>query len=128
MQRRTKQRSEIIEMLTATPQFCSAQDLHALLKQNGSTIGLATVYRNLETLASAGEVNTIRSEEGETLYRLCEDEHHHHHLVCRNCGAIQQIDAEELDQWVENVAATHGFTNVSHLGDLFGLCPECSTN
>lgn len=128
MQRQTKQRMAVIAMLKETYSFCSAQQLHAALKAKGSSIGLATVYRNLDSLAEAGEVNVIRSEDGELLYRFCEDDDHHHHLVCRQCGKIVRLDSDAFEQWVHSVAAENGFTDVSHFGDLFGLCADCSSS
>lgn len=125
-QRHTKQRAEVIAILKQTYGFRSAQQLHADLRSGGSRIGLATVYRNLDLLAQAGDVNTIRSEDGETLYRLCEDEEHHHHIICRDCGRIEKLDAAEFEEWVSKVAREHGFTDISHHGDLFGLCADCT--
>ena len=59
--------------------FLSAQQIHAELEEEGTKVGLATVYRNLQSLAEEDLVDTVRSDDGEALYRLCTNEVHHHH-------------------------------------------------
>ena len=59
--------------------FLSAQQIHAELEEEGTKVGLATVYRNLQSLAEEDLVDTVRSDDGEALYRLCTNEGHHHH-------------------------------------------------
>ena len=51
MKRNTKQREEVWRALERNPGFVSAQELHQALRELGSTIGLATVYRTLNALA-----------------------------------------------------------------------------
>ena len=70
--------------------FHSAQDLHAMLRQRGERVGLTTVYRTLQGLADAGEIDVMRPPGGEHLYRRC-SEGHHHHLVCRSCGRTVEV-------------------------------------
>ncbi|MDO5747056.1 MAG: transcriptional repressor [Actinomycetaceae bacterium] len=126
MQRRTKQRSAVLEILNNVDGFHSAQELHTLLRDSGYSVGLATVYRNLELLSTKGEIDVIRSEDGEALYRRCDEQLHHHHLVCRECGRTEDLESQEVEQWVESVAKKYKFTDVAHSADLFGLCEECS--
>ena len=59
--------------------FLSAQQIYAELEEEGTKVGLATVYRNLQSLAEEDLVDTVRSDDGEALYRLCVNEGHHHH-------------------------------------------------
>ena len=86
MQRMTKQRQAVLDELTRVSDFRSAQQIFEDLHSQGQRVGLATVYRSLQGLAEDGRVDTLRSSEGEVLYRSCASEHHHHHLVCRECG------------------------------------------
>lgn len=85
IERQTKQKDAIRAALADCEEFISAQDLHRRLEDEGSKIGLATVYRQLNALADAGAADTIRLD-GQQLFRLCGDDGHHHHLVCRRCG------------------------------------------
>ncbi len=124
--RSTRQRGEILTILRETEDFRTAQQLFADLRQQGSKIGLTTVYRNLQALADAGEADTMRLPNGEQLYRLCGQGRHHHHLVCRTCGRTIDVEGPAVEKWTERVAEEHGFTDVAHTLEIFGTCANCS--
>lgn len=126
MQRMTRQRSAIADALAETEDFRSAQQLHELLRDRGEGIGLATVYRTLQALVEAGEVDVLRTEEGEALYRRCGQRHHHHHLLCRHCGTAVDIDVPGLEEWADRTAAAHGFSEMDHVIELVGTCSTCA--
>ena len=98
--------------------------VRTLLKQRGENVGLTTVYRTLQALADAGEVDVLRTGEGEALYRRCSDGHHHH-LVCRHCGRTVEVAGPTVERWADRVAAEHGFCDVSHTLEIFGTCDLC---
>lgn len=129
--RNTWQKDAVRHALGEATGFVSAQQLHLVLRNHGSTIGLATVYRALADLASAGEADSLqgaaadsRGGATEILYRACGTEHHHH-LICRGCGKTVEIEANRVEKWADEVAQEHGFVNPSHTIDIFGLCSEC---
>lgn len=124
MKRNTWQREAVREALGHEEGFVSAQALHAILRDDGSPIGLATVYRALTDLADKGEADALQ-QEGETLYRACTSGHHHH-LICRKCGTAVEIKADAVEVWARAIAAEHGFTQPEHVVDVFGLCPACT--
>lgn len=127
MKRNTWQREAVREALGSSDNFVSAQNLHAGLREAGSPIGLATVYRALADLANEGEADSLQ-QEGESLYRACTPGQHHHHLICRNCGLTVEIEADEVERWAQSLAAQHGFTQANHVVDVFGLCADCSAS
>ena len=124
--RPTRQRAAIAEALTGAEEFRSAQEIHASLTGSGTRVGLATVYRNLQAMALDGEVDVIRTPEGEAVYRSCSTAHHHHHVVCRSCGRAVEVTGDAVERWAESVAAAHGFTQVRHTVEMDGLCPTCA--
>jgi Fur family ferric uptake transcriptional regulator len=124
--RSTSQRAVITSVLAGTDEFVSAQDLHAALRGSGSTIGLATVYRALQEMAAAGDLDMVRNETGEVLYRQCEQPAHHHHLVCRSCGLTQEVAAPGVEKWARAVAQEYGYVDLDHQVELFGLCAACA--
>ena len=128
MARHTRQRAEVLALLAGTDEFRSAQQLHAQLRSGGSGVGLTTVYRTLQILADAGEVDQMRLPDGEQLYRRCSRSQHHHHLVCRSCGRTEEVEGPTVEKWAEKVAAEHGFTEVGHTIEIFGRCAECSVS
>ncbi len=123
MTRATRQRTAVARALAGTEGFRSAQDLHAALRDE---VGLTTVYRTLQAMAEAGEVDVLRTDDGESVYRRCASDEHHHHLVCRACGATVEVAGPAVEQWADTVAAEHGFTAVSHTLEVFGTCRDCS--
>jgi Fur family ferric uptake transcriptional regulator len=124
--RMTKQRTAVLTVLKQGG-FRSAQDWHDRLRRDGSTAGLATVYRALQALTDTGDVDTVLTDTGETLYRLCEArEAHHHHLRCRVCGAAEDIDMPSIENWAASVGAEHGYTGIEHTVELTGECADCA--
>lgn len=124
-QRVTRQRIAVAEALIEVDDFRSAQQLHEYLRAHGDSIGLATVYRTLQALAEARQVDVLRTADGESLYRRCERREHHHHLVCRSCGTTVEIDGPNVESWAAQVGASHGFTDIEHTIELFGTCQAC---
>lgn len=123
--RNTRQRRAVSSILDDLDGFASAQEIHEALRRRGESIGLSTVYRNLQVLSDAAEVDSLRVEDGEVLYRQCSSGHHHH-LVCRECGRTVEIEGPAVERWASKQAADHGFTDVSHTLEIFGLCGFCS--
>lgn len=122
--RATRQRTAVATLMDQVDGFRSAQDVHALLRAQGETVGLTTVYRTLQALADNGEIDVLRTDEGEAVYRRCGTSHHHH-LVCRDCGRTLEVEGPAVERWAEQVAVTHGFSDVSHTVEVFGRCTQC---
>lgn len=123
--RSTKQRAAIDAALERSENFKSAQQLFEMLRLEGESIGLTTVYRNLQSMAGRGEVDVLRREDGEAIYRRCDSSDHHHHLVCRRCGKSIELENDEIERWTKDVAARHEFSEVTHDLVLFGTCKAC---
>lgn len=124
--RPTRQRTAVTEALGAVTDFRSAQEIHDLIAESGEKVGLATVYRTLAALADAGLVDMLRTEEGEAVYRRCSATHHHHHLVCRTCGATEEIEGPAVEDWAGAIGRAYGYADISHELELFGTCPKCA--
>jgi Fur family ferric uptake transcriptional regulator len=125
--RSTRQRSAVTDLLSEVDDFRSAQDIHGLLLDRGTKIGLRTVYRTLQQLADVGAVDVMRTGDGEAVYRRCSTGHHHH-LVCRECGRTVEVEGPAVERWAERVAKDHGFTDIGHTIEVFGMCPDCSAS
>lgn len=124
--RSTRQRTAVAGILDELSDFRSAQEIHALLRERGDSVGLTTVYRTLQSLADAGDVDAIRIDDGETVYRRCATAKHHHHLVCRGCGRTAEVEGPAVERWADKVAAQHGFVDVTHTVEVFGTCADCA--
>lgn len=123
--RATRQRAAVSAVLDETEEFRSAQELHAMLRDRGEAVGLTTVYRTLQQLADGGEVDVLRRDDGESVYRRCSTGHHHH-LVCRHCGRTVEVEGPAVERWAQSIASKHGFVEVGHTIEVFGTCAECA--
>ena len=125
-QRDTRQKRALAAVLDGSDSFRSAQDLYAELQSQGQNVALTTVYNQLRALAEAGELDTLRNPDGETMYRRCGTDHHHHHLVCRTCGATVEVEGPEVERWADRVAGRHGFVDIAHTIEIVGTCADCA--
>ncbi|MDQ6650743.1 MAG: transcriptional repressor [Actinomycetota bacterium] len=121
----TRQQDAITAALDGAGGFRSAQELHAVLRSAGDRVGLTTVYRTLQALAETGQIDVLRTDDGESVYRRCGSSRHHHHLVCRDCGRSVEVEGPAVERWAERVAVQHGFRDVSHTLEIFGRCADC---
>ena len=122
--RSTRQRAAIGGLLDELDDFRSAQEIHEELRRRGEAIGLTTVYRTLQALADADEVDVLRTGTGEASYRRC-SQHHHHHLVCKGCGYTVEVEGPAVEAWAERTATAHGFVEIDHTVEILGTCADC---
>ncbi|CAB5240612.1 unannotated protein [freshwater metagenome] len=121
-----KSETKVLVALERVGGFASAQEIHRILQRGSQSIGLTTVYRALQSLLNDKIVDLLRKDDGEAIYRLC-GETHHHHLVCKSCGATVEIEGGAIEKWAKNIATQHGYTDIGHMAEIFGLCSKCST-
>ena len=122
--RATRQRAAVSKLLDRLTDFRSAQEIHEELRRGGAGVGLTTVYRTLQSLSESGELDVLRTDSGEAVYRRCST-HHHHHLVCRSCGATVEVEGPAVENWAKRIAEDNGFTEISHTVEVFGVCRAC---
>lgn len=122
----SSRREAVRRVLASSDSFRSAQDIYTEMRAGGAKIGLTTVYRALQALADAGEVDVLRTADGESVYRACTTPTHHHHLVCRKCGRTVEVAGPAVERWAETVGAEHGFTDITHTVEVFGTCSSCA--
>lgn len=123
--RSTRQRNAVLRTLGGRSDFTSTRELHAALTADGTTAGLTTVYRTLQTLERRGLVDVVRDRSGERLYRLRPSDGHRHYLVCRVCGLSLVLDSEAVERWASTVATATGFAELEHTVELTGICTDC---
>lgn len=127
VERSTRQKTLILETLVGIEEFRSAQEIHLLLTKQKVKVGLATVYRTLQKMAEKEEIDAIRNNLGETLYRYCgQNEGHHHHLICSGCGLTVMVEGPAIENWTQKVAKENSFHDVIHNVEIFGICKRCN--
>ncbi|WP_043701050.1 Fur family transcriptional regulator [Nocardia abscessus] len=125
MLRWTRQRELIVSTLDAQRGFTTVQELHAQLRREGHRVGISTVYRTLGELERAQRLDVVRQETGERRYQLRRSPRHRHHLICRECGGSAVLDADVVEEWIDELPQITGFTDIRHTLELNGVCTRC---
>ena len=94
--------------------------------QDGSPVGLTTVYRTLALLRVEGAVREAGHRGGELLYAACEVSGHHHHLVCQGCGAVTESEVCHCESLESDLSARYGFVLKAGDANYYGLCAGCA--
>ena len=90
-------------------------------------VGIASVYRALETLADLRLVKRIDAGDGIARYEPARpDGDHHHHLVCRDCGKVEAFSDVRLERAIDKVADGLGYSVEEHEVVLTGACADCA--
>jgi Fur family ferric uptake transcriptional regulator len=130
----TQGREAILNVLAATKDHLSAEDIYIKACTAYPAIGLTSVYRTLEVLVGTGMVYKFDFGDGRARYEIaegCRGEAHHHHLVCTSCGRIIDyadfIDEELvlLKKTAAGLAKKYDFTIINHLMQFYGFCHKC---
>jgi Fur family ferric uptake transcriptional regulator len=118
-------RTAVVEALAGETCCVSAQELHALLRADGRTVGVATVYRVLDTLADLRLVQRVDVGDGIARYEPVLDDEHHHHVVCGDCGKVEPFSDPSLERALEQASARVGYAVAGHEVVLRGECGDC---
>jgi Fur family ferric uptake transcriptional regulator len=121
----TGPRQAILEVLRKHASPLTNKEIHAALGK--ADCDLATIYRNMHTLEEMGLVRRYDFGDGAARFELASDsdQAHHHHIVCTQCALIVEVDDCFPTEFQDAVASRHGFANVSHRLEFFGICPKC---
>ncbi len=124
----TPQREATVRVLLEREEdHLSAEDVYLLVKEKAPEIGLATVYRTLELLSELKIVDKINFGDGVSRYDLRKEgaKHSHHHLVCSECGAVEEIEEDLLEEVEKIVQNEWGFQVKDHRLTFHGVCKQC---
>ena len=125
----TPQRQIVLQIFLDHPgEHLSAEDVHGILRDNKSEIGLATVYRSLELLSELGILQKMEFGDGCSRYEVNDTDptrHHHHHLICTKCGKVEEFDEDLLESLEADIERKTGFRTLDHQVKFFGVCKAC---
>lgn len=122
--RMTRQRQIILDVLRQLTCHPTADELHQLVRKHLPQISIATVYRNLELLASEGLV--LKLDLGGTQRRFDGTTENHYHIRCSVCGRVDDVPMEPIHIIEERVTGCSGYKVVSHRIEFSGICPDCA--
>ena len=121
---RTVQREVILEELKKVKVHPTADEVYEMARRRIPNISIATVYRNLETMAAKGKVQKL--ELSGTKKRYDGDVSVHYHLRCRECGGVSDISGIEVEHKVSELESLRGSLGIEDFSLEFkGVCHEC---
>ena len=127
MKRHSKKRDAILTCLRQTKSHPTAEWIYQKLKPEYPNLSLGTVYRNLSEFKREGVIATVGVVDG--LERFDGDTSAHSHLICRECGAVVDVNTAEVsDQLLAAAAAETGGVNSGAQLTFSGVCRACRTN
>jgi Fur family ferric uptake transcriptional regulator len=116
----------IVDVLGSRACCLTAQELYDELRASGKHIGLASVYRVLESLSELGLVQRIDLGSGVARFEAAHPGgEHHHHLVCDDCGKVEAFSDNRLEDALTRLERQSGFAVATHEVVLHGACADC---
>jgi Fur family ferric uptake transcriptional regulator len=125
--RNTKQREEILDAFLSSGGHITVDELFDRVKKKDSSIGYATVHRNLNLLLEAGLAEEIKIGKGKTRYEQMHMREHHDHLICLKCGRFIEVVDENIEKLQNKLAEENDFKPVRHKLEIYGYCKKCRT-
>ncbi|WP_167628725.1 Fur family transcriptional regulator [Listeria valentina] len=127
----TPQREATVRVLLEDEkEHLSAEEVFMRVKEIAPDTGLATVYRTLELLTELRVVDKINFGDGVSRFDLRKEgaKHFHHHLVCLECGSVEEIQEDLLEEVEKVVEAKWHFLVKDHRLTFQGVCSKCRAN
>ena len=124
----TRQQKAVLSCIESFRGGASAGELAELLHARGESVGLTTVYRQLEKLEQQGLVHKIVTDEG-ARYRFCDCHRRGRDcflIKCEQCGCVEHVDCAHLSELYSHLAREHHFHINPHRTLFYGLCQTCT--
>ncbi|MEA3314556.1 MAG: Fur family transcriptional regulator [Campylobacterota bacterium] len=125
----TEQRAIILDILLKKEnnKHINAEELHKIVKNNypNQNIGIATIYRTLNSLKDVQLISSIPFEKNGKMYEINIKDEHHDHLICTQCQNIIEFFDKELEDRQEIIAKKNGFLILDHTMQIYGICQKC---
>ncbi len=127
---RTRAQEELLAYLKATPGVHhTAAELKEHFTGEGTPIGTATIYRQLERFVDEGHIQKYFIGAGESACYAFVDStpacSSHFHCKCERCGCLIHLDCDELRDIRTHLLEHHGFAWDTGRTVFYGLCDRC---
>jgi Fe2+ or Zn2+ uptake regulation protein len=124
----TQPREVVLKEAISALWHFSADELTEQMHKNGIAISRATVYRTLSSMKEAGILNSVDLGHGHIHYEAPRTKKQHEHIACKQCGAICEIQAENLAKEINAAAAKAKFKHIEYAIRISGVCEKCSAS
>ena len=122
----SKKQEQLIALLKKCDSEMSGQDLHRALNQSEKSMGLTTVYRNVQALMKLGLIRARHLPSGELLYTSVERDIHY--LTCVDCGETVRLETCPVKKINLPEQISQNFQLMFHTLEFWGLCNRCTEN
>jgi Fur family ferric uptake transcriptional regulator len=120
-------REEVIDAVAELRCSVTAREIADHLRQRGSNVGLASIYRALELLDRMRLIQRFDVGEGVARYEPAHPGgEHHHHIVCDSCGKVEAFEDDGLERAITRLVGKTDFAVDAHDVTLHGQCPACA--
>ena len=123
LHRMTDQRRVILAVVTEKAGHWSADEVFMHVRRSLPNISLATVYRNLEVLASMGFITKLDLAGNQKRFDGNPDTHYH--IRCVSCGRLADVPHDAVTSFNYRHDAFDGFGGVSASVSFNGICENC---
>ena len=121
----TPQRVAVLEEIVRDSGHRECEDIYMALRQNGSYVSRATIYRTIDILVKNEFVRKMDIGDGRARYESKFGSLHHDHLICTSCGEIVEFLDNDIEDIQDKIAKRYHFKLQRHIHQLFGLCKKC---
>ncbi|MEA2008776.1 MAG: transcriptional repressor [Chloroflexota bacterium] len=123
--RLTAARQTVMNILASSETALTPQNIYNIARDDGQSLGIASVYRTLETLAKFNLIQRIHQPGGCQAYWPALVGHKHF-MICKKCGRIEVFEGQEdLNNLFQKVEEESGYQIQEHWLQLFGICEQC---
>ncbi len=122
--KKTPARSSILDFLNISSSPVDVKQIIDYLHSKKLNTNKVTVYRILDVLYKNGIIERVEFGEGKFRYEV-KGKNHHHHLICTNCGKVEDVKGEYMDNLQEEIYKNKGFKVTYHSLEFFGVCKAC---
>lgn len=105
----------------------TADSVRTRISSEGGQVSVQAVYDVLTALAHVGLVRRIEPAGSAARYEIRTGDNHHH-IVCRDCGAIEDVDCAVGAAPCLETGTDHGFAIDEAEITFWGRCPTCQTS
>ena len=127
----TPQRRAILDVIIENEgKHLSSEEIYEYVKKSCPEIGLATVYRTLLMLEKINVICRMNFDDGCNRYEIVHrnEDHQHHHLICLNCGSVEEVKGDLLENLEKTIFDNYDFKVTNHSVKFFGYCSKCRKN
>ncbi len=123
----TRKRNEILDAVLQTHGHFDSDELYIRLKQKGSKVSRASVYRTLPLLVESGFIEEVERVDKHAHYEKVSSDSHHDHMICIKCGKVIEFFSPTLEMLQDEICTKEKFYKVRHSLEIFGYCEQCKS-